>query len=247
MGVSGISLPAQDSMAVRQSSQDQYENNIRKQIAALQEKMESISNDEDKSDEQKTKEKQAAQEQIQNLNNALRQHQIQKRQEEAAKKQEAIKETFKNAENKASDPALTPSGLNDKEAGVMITLSGTKDHMDGMVRLRTQLKGRQRTAATEEEKAAYQKKINRVTKGIGQKTTTAAAAISDYHKSRNDDPDKKATKTKIKREEIFWADTKPSNDSAIKTSSSSNSSKSGSSHTINSQNKPFDNATLIIR
>ena len=62
MGVSGISLPAQDSMAVRQSSQDQYENNIRKQIAALQEKMESISNDEDKSDEQKTKEKQAAQE-----------------------------------------------------------------------------------------------------------------------------------------------------------------------------------------
>ena len=169
MGVSGISLPAQDSMAVRQSSQDQYENNIRKQIAALQEKMESISNDEDKSDEQKTKEKQAAQEQIQNLNNALRQHQIQKRQEEAAKKQEAIKQTFKNIENEAADPGLDDSGFSDIETGVMITLSGTKEHMEGMVRLRTQLEGRQRTAETEEEKAAYQKKIDRLTRGIGQK------------------------------------------------------------------------------
>ncbi len=243
MGVSGISLPAQDSMAVRQSSQDQYENYIRKQIAALQEKMESISNDEDKSDEQKTKEKQAAQEQIQNLNNALRQHQIQKRQEEAAKKQEAIKQTFKNIENEAADPGLDDSGFSDIETGVMITLSGTKEHMEGMVRLRTQLEGRQRTAETEEEKAAYQKKIDRLTRGIGQKTTTATAAISDLNKSRNNENDKKTSRPETKKEEVFWAETKPSNDSAIKTSTA----RSGSSQNIGNPNKPFEHAAFIIR
>ena len=69
----------------------------------------------------------------------MRQHQIQKRQEEAAKKQEAIKQTFKNIENEAADPGLDDSGFSDIETGVMITLSGTKEHMEGMVRLRTQL------------------------------------------------------------------------------------------------------------
>ncbi|MCI8920223.1 MAG: hypothetical protein HFH29_16095, partial [Eubacterium sp.] len=127
--------------------------------------------------------------------------------------------------------------------GVMITLSGTKEHMEGMVRLRTQLEGRQRTAETEEEKAAYQKKIDRLTRGIGQKTTTATAAISDLNKSRNNENDKKTSRPETKKEEVFWAETKPSNDSAIKTSTA----RSGSSQNIGNPNKPFEHAAFIIR
>lgn len=196
------------------SSRDSYENNIKKQITALEEEMEAITNDDEKPAEEKKKEKQAAQEQLQNLNQELREYQIRKRQEEAEKKREAVKEALAAAneaeQTQDSDELPLYKGLRGEEAGIMITLSTTKEQLAGMVRVRKGLEGKQRTADTEEEKADLQKKIDRVSRGIGQKVTSAKQTVSDLRQKITSDDKQSQPKTEKKQEEIFWADTKPS-------------------------------------
>lgn len=241
MGIAGVSIAPGGNTGIGPSQQDSFEINIRKQITQLEEKMKDISEDEEKTAEQKTKERQAAQEQLQNLNNELRQHRLQKQQEEAAKKQAAAKQAMEDAEpapapaGTAAEPA--PVVFGDKETGVMISLSATKEQLAGMVRIRTRLEGKQRTAESEEERAALQKKINNLSRGIGQKATATKAAISDYHKTAQNDEAKKTAKTEPKKNngEIFWADTKPpvGNTAAADTATYGN-------------NRPFENISISI-
>ena len=196
------------------SSRDSYENNIKKQITALEEEMEAITNDDEKPAEEKKKEKQAAQEKLQNLNQELREYQIRKRQEEAEKKREAVKEALAAAneaeQTQDSDELPLYKGLRGEEAGIMITLSTTKEQLAGMVRVRKGLEGKQRTADTEEEKADLQKKIDRVSRGIGQKVTSAKQTVSDLRQKITSDDKQNQPKTEKKQEEVFWADTKSS-------------------------------------
>ncbi len=221
MSIAGISSSQSFKSGVKTklSSRDSFENDIKKQITALEEKMEAISNDDEKPAEEKKKEKQAAQEQLQNLNQELREYQIRKQQEEAAKKREEIKEALSDAneskEAEESEELPLYKGLRGEEAGIMITLSTTKEQLAGMVRIRTALEGKQRTADTEEEKAELQKKINRVSHGIGQKVTSAKETVSDLHKARasaNTKTQQKTQKPKAasQKTEVFWADTKAS-------------------------------------
>lgn len=204
------------------SSRDSYEHNIKKQITALEDKMETISNDDEKPAEEKKKEKQAAQEQLQNLNQELREYQLRKRQEEAEKKREAVKEALASAnddqqpETESEEEELPLyKGLRGEEAGIMLTLSTANEQLAGMVRVRKNLEGKQRTADTEEEKAELQKKIDRVSRGIGQKVSSTKQAVSDMrNKITSDDtqgkPKQPQPNTTKKQEEVFWADTKPS-------------------------------------
>ena len=234
MSIAGINL-TRSGVKTKLSSRDNYERKIKNQISALEDKMEAISSDEETPAEEKKKIKQAAQEQLDHLNQELREYEIRKRQEEAEKKREAIKAAQEAAN---SDPAETASeegdipffeGLSGEEAGVMITLSATKEQIAGMVRLRTNLEGKQRTAPTEEEKAELQKKIDRVSKGIGQQIITAKDTLTDFRKNypkNKEDTKKNAPKPEQKKEEVFWADTKPiSVENTILGSKQSNSGK----------------------
>lgn len=223
------------SIGTRKSSQDSYENNIKKQINALVEKMKTISDDEEMPAEQKNKEKQAAQEQLQNLNQELREYQIRKRQEEAEKKQEAVKEALEAATAPREEPS--PEGFGGKEAGVMITLSSTQAQLAGMVRLRSSLEGRQRTASTEEEKADLQKRINNLSSGIGKKMAAAKNTISDYHKTVKKDDDKQS-KTDTRKDEIFWTNTK---------SETSKTPAVADKPLVSDKNKLFDNVSFVIK
>lgn len=78
--------------------------------------------------------------------------------------------------------------LGSKESGVLVTLSSTKEQIAGMGRIRTALEGRQRTAPTEEEKADLQKKIDRVSRGIGKKIVITEDTISSFRKTSKDEP-----------------------------------------------------------
>lgn len=250
MGIAGISMSPQNSVPVKQSAGDNYENDIRKRITNLQDKMQTISNDESMSAEQKRKERQAAQEQIQNLNSELRQYQLQKRQEEEAKKQEEARrqeEAKRQEETKqAFETELTAgdgsiqTGLGDRETGVMITLSSTKKQMEGMVRVRTHLEGRLRTAETEEEKAALQKKINHVSTGIGRKITSTANTISDFQKTQKYGSEKKQSKPEAK-ENIFGQR------KAVNINTGNKAEGTNRANLANSQNTSFDNASVIIK
>ncbi|MCM1326743.1 MAG: FlxA-like family protein [Bacteroidales bacterium] len=83
-----------------------------------------------------------------------------------------------------------PALLGSKESGVLITLSSTKEQIADMSRIRTSLEGRQRTAPTEEEKASLQKKINRVSGGIGKKIIITEDTVSSLHKGSDNESDK---------------------------------------------------------
>lgn len=226
------------SIGAKKTSQDSYENNIKKQINALEEKMKTISDDEEMPAEQKAKEKQAAQEQLQNLNQKLREYQIRKQQEEAEKKQEAAKEALEAANEPRKVPSL--EGFGDKEAGVMITLSSTQAQLAGMVRLRSNLENRQRTASTEEEKADLQKRINNLSSGIGKKMAAANNTISDYQNTIKNDTanEQKKTKNDSRKAEVFWTDTR----TAAKDIPSA-SDKPFLSNT----SRPFDNVSYVVK
>lgn len=241
MGIAGINS-SYGSISINKSSHDSYENNIKKQINALEEKMKTISNDEEKPAEQKAKEKQAAQEQLQNLNQELKEYQIQKRQEEAQKKQEEAKEAAREAFEAANETQKEPVavGFNHKEAGVMISLSTTQTQLAGMVRLRTSLEGKQRTADTEEEKADLQKRINNLSGGIGRKTAAAKNTISNYQKTagKDDNKDPKKPKTDSRKEEVFWTDAK---------TSAKNKTAAADKPFLSNKNKLFDTVSYMIK
>lgn len=187
MKLAGINTSSQNNASSKKASLDNHENELRKQITDLQDKKKNISNDKDKTSEEKKKEKQAVQEEIQTLNSELRQYQIQKRQEEAARRQEELKEADKEAEKKDTDAEKLSDEtkvFGNEAAGVLISLSATKKQIMNMQRIRTQLKGRQLTAATEDEKSSLQKKINKVASGIGRKVTITEENVLKFRDSR---------------------------------------------------------------
>lgn len=96
-----------------------------------------------------------------------------------------------NISSSKNDEEQMPPLLDSKESGVLVTLSSTKEQIAGMRKIRTALEGRQRTAATEEEKAELQKKINRVSRGIGKKIVITEDTISSFRKTSKDEPNRK--------------------------------------------------------
>jgi len=241
MNVAGISASPQGNMSA-QAAQDTYETDIRKQISDLQEKMKNISNDKEMSSEQKVKERQAVQEEIQNLNSELRQYQIQKRQEEAEKRQEELKQAAENADMKAENPQeiQNQKGFGDKETGVIISISTSKEQMEDMQRIRTGLEGRQRTAETGEEKERLQKKINNVSKGIGEKIKITEDTISEFQESRKYN-DERAKRTENK-EEVIGQKAKVSVVSTEKDTEEQNRI-----NMIHNNKKPFEDVSVITK
>ena len=185
-------------MPVSRSAQDSHEQDIQKQITSLQEKMRDITYSNEMSSEEKSDQKKALQEKIQNLNSELRQYQIQKRQEEAAKRKEEAarkqQEEAANAEKKAnvgSDNADVESESEEEEivlfpesnsSKAILSNSNTKEHLASLQKVRNDLEGKLRTAASEEEKAKLQKRINKVSKGMGVKVKTINDTIADGQK-----------------------------------------------------------------
>lgn len=236
MSIAGIRSVGSD-ISVKKSSHDSYEINIKKQIHTLEEQVKTISNDDEKPAEQKAKEKRVAQEQLQNLNQNLKEYQIRKQQEEAVKKQETLKEALAAASE--TPEHIMPAGLNASETGVMVTLSSTHEQLSGMVRLRNNLEGKQRTAETEEEKAELQKKINTLSRGIGTKMSSAANTISDHVKNSQTDSSKKQPASDYEKEEVFWTEPKPKD--------KGKAAAAADKPLLNNQNRPFDNVSYIIK
>lgn len=213
MNITGVQQTA-SALTAGQPNQDSHEINIQKQIVTLQEKMRGITYDNQMSAEEKSDEKKALQEKIQNLNSELKQYQLQKRQEEAEKRQaEASQkeaeerrsvESTANADNasaagKASESNNeTDNDMEEQQTGqaqsdAMISNSGTKERLADMQQIRIKLESQMRTASTAEEKAALQKKINAISKKMGEKMQKISDTIEDTQKEDN------ARKEKVKK------------------------------------------------
>lgn len=181
MNVGSMNASGQSIMFTSQSKQDNYEKDIEKQIATLQEKMKNINNEKEMSMEEKINEKKKLQEQIQALNNELRQYQAQKRQKEAAERQEAVKRAAEN-NTQPKQKEKTQTGLGEMETGVILSLSTTKEQMEGIKKLRTDLQGKLRTAKAAEEKEDLQEKLNKLNERIGKKIQESQNTIEEYQK-----------------------------------------------------------------
>lgn len=181
MNVGSVNASGQSIMFTSQSKQDNYEKDIEKQIATLQEKMKNINNDKEMSMEEKINEKKKLQEQIQDLNNELRQYQAQKRQKEATERQEAVKLAAEN-NTQAKQKEKIQTGLGEMETGVILSLSTTKEQMEGIKKLRTDLQGKLRTAKAAEEKEDLQEKLNKLNEHIGKKIQESQNTIEEYQK-----------------------------------------------------------------
>lgn len=185
MNVGSVNASGQSIMFTSQSKQDNYEKDIEKQIATLQEKMKNINNDKEMSMEEKINEKKKLQEQIQALNNELRQYQAQKRQKEAAERQEAVKRAAEN-NIQPKQKEKTQTGLGEMETGVILSLSTTKEQMEGIRKLRADLQGKLRTAKAAEEKEDLQEKLNKLNERIGKKIQESQNTIEEYQKTEKE-------------------------------------------------------------
>ena len=88
------------------------------------------------------------------------------------------------------------------DTGVIISLSTAKEQIDGMKKVRTDLKGKLLTAQTEEEKADLQEKIDNITQNIADKVKETQDIISDYQKAEQDKKeDEKKNETNVVSEE----------------------------------------------
>ena len=199
MNINSVNGQIQGIMNMNQK-QDAYEKNIQRQIASLQEEMETLSADKKKTADQKKNEKQEIQDQIQTLKVQLQQYQIQKRQREAAERQEAA--------NRAAEQTV-PSrqtgkegiGLSGAEMGVMLSLSGTKEQIAGMKKVRTDLEGKLRTAESAEAKKALQEKIDNLNADISKKIQESQETIHEYQKDEGKNTDRNKTEESNKKSE----------------------------------------------
>lgn len=183
LNINNISSHAQEIWSMQQK-QDNYEKNIQRQIASLQEEMETLSADKKKTADQKKNEKQEIQDQIQTLKVQLQQYQIQKGQREEAERQEAANRA---AEQTASSrqTGKEEMSLSGAEMGVILSLSGTKEQIAGMKKIRTDLEGKLRTAESAEAKQDLQEKIDNLNEDISKKIQESQETIHEHQKAEN--------------------------------------------------------------
>ena len=72
------------------------------------------------------------------------------------------------------------------DAGVIISLSTTKEQITVMDKVRTDPRGKLRTARTEDEKADLREKIDNITRNINDRIKVTQDIISDYQKAKQD-------------------------------------------------------------
>lgn len=201
MSITSVNQTSSGIAPANQSEQDSYEKNIQKQITKLRQEIKDIAYDREKSSEEKTSEKKTLQERIQNLNSELKKHQLQKKAEEAAKKRESAaqsressaqveeREQGKEERTNISAEEIKP-GISAPEAGVIISISNTKEQVLCMKKVRTGLEGRMRTADTEQEKLKLQERINNVSDSMGEKVKKIADKIAENQRTEQGRKDK---------------------------------------------------------
>lgn len=124
---------------------DSYSKGIQNQIASAQKKLQDLSSREDMSPEEKMKKRQEIQKQINDLNNQLRQHQIEQRKEKQ-KKKEASAADVKNAGKKegSSSPGFSQAGM-----GALLSADHAMDQAKVQKGVATDLKGEARVLKSE--------------------------------------------------------------------------------------------------
>lgn len=124
---------------------DSFSKGIQNQIASAQKKLQDLSSREDMSPEEKMKKRQEIQKQINDLNNQLRQHQIEQRKEKQKKKETSATD-LKNASKKegSSSPGFSQAGM-----GALLSADHAMDQAKVQKGVAMDLKGEARVLKSE--------------------------------------------------------------------------------------------------
>lgn len=148
---------------------DSFSKGIQNQIASAQKKLQDLSSREDMSPEEKMKKRQEIQKQINDLNNQLRQHQIEQRKEKQ-KKKETSATGLKNASKKegSSSPGFSQAGM-----GALLSADHAMDQARVQKGVATDLKGKARVLKSEIKQDAR----------LGKDTSAKKEALAKLEKS----------------------------------------------------------------
>ena len=172
---------------------DSYSRDIQKQIADAQKQLQELSSNKDMTQEEKMTKRQEIQQQISDLNMQLRQHHMEMRMQA----QQKNGDSFDDMLGGSRDTGTAGSA----DMGVLISLSTTKEQIAGMKKVRTDLEGKLRTAATDEARESLQEKIDSLTEDIYVKVKETQDTISDDQKTEQDKTDNTQDKKEDEKED----------------------------------------------
>ena len=198
-------------------SNDSVSKNIQNQIANAQKQLQELSSNKEMSIEEKMKRRQEIQQQITDLNNQLRQHQIEQRKEKMQAKGSSMDDMLGSNKKIASKTSNQGSGLSQASMKAMISADSAKTQAQVQSSVTTKLEGRAGILESEikldsarganvekkqEELAEVEQKATEVQSA--QMNTLAeankeleAAVKADQQAEKTDSKDKKADKKDI--------------------------------------------------
>ena len=211
-GISGANNGMQAGSSGRITQMDSVSKNIQNQIANAQKKLQELSSNEELSIEDKMKKRQEIQQEINNLNQQLRQHQMEQRKEQQSKKSSSMDDMVAGTKNtsakkgtglsQASMQAMISADSSMKQAKVQGSMATQMEGKAGVLESEIKMdKGRgASTEKKEEELADLQAKAQAAT--AAQVSTLAdankkmeEAAKADQKVSKTEDKDKTEKKT----------------------------------------------------
>lgn len=178
-GISGVS--SQTPAMGMGLATDSYSRSIQNQIATAQKQLQELSSNKNMTLEEKMAKRQEIQQQISDLNMQLRQHQMETR----MRAQQSNNEFDKMLGGKQNADTAENADM-----GVLVSLSTTKDQIEGMKKVRTDLEGKLRVASSDEERESLQEKINKLSEDMSEKIKETQDTISDYRKTEKDEMQK---------------------------------------------------------
>lgn len=120
---------------------DSYSKNIKNQIASAQEKLKELSSNNEMSLEEKMKKRQEIQKQIADLNNQLRQHEIEQQRQQRQEKHSSGEDMSGGAKTRVSKSGKKGRGLSQASMKAMISAGSAMDQVQAGQQITTQAEG----------------------------------------------------------------------------------------------------------
>lgn len=139
-GINGVN--AQAGQAGRNQAVDSYSKNIQRQIANAQKQLQDLSANEDLTLEEKMKKRQEIQQEITNLNQQLRQHQIEQRKERQSNGTSMNDMIGKSQSPRAARPGSKGNGLSQESMQAMISADASMKQAQVQGGVATRMEGR---------------------------------------------------------------------------------------------------------
>ena len=140
-GISGANNSMQAGSPGRMTQMDSVRKNIQNQIANAQKKLQELSSNEELSLEDKMKKRQEIQQEINNLNQQLRQHQIEQRKEQQEKRT-SMEDMLGGSRKTAPKSGKQSAGLSQASMQAMISADSSMKQAQVQGRMATQMEGK---------------------------------------------------------------------------------------------------------